>query len=88
MLVLIVTIYWFEVPMRGSIPLLFGMCVIYLFSTLGLGLFISTIANAAAGDRGDLLLPGADDLLSGFIFDREHAKVIQPLRIDSLRYFS
>jgi ABC-2 type transport system permease protein len=44
-LVLIVAIYWFEVPMRGSIPLLFGMCLIYLLSTLGLGLFVSTISQ-------------------------------------------
>jgi ABC-2 type transport system permease protein len=44
-LVLIVAIYWFEVPMRGSIPLLFGMCLIYLLTTLGLGLFVSTISQ-------------------------------------------
>jgi len=31
--------------MRGSIPLLFGMCLIYLLSTLGLGLFVSTISK-------------------------------------------
>jgi ABC-2 type transport system permease protein len=40
-----VALYWFEVPMRGSIPLLFAMSLIYLMCTLGLGLFISTISN-------------------------------------------
>ena len=29
---------WFEVPLRGSVVLLFAMCGVYLLSTLGLGL--------------------------------------------------
>ncbi|HKT81547.1 MAG TPA: ABC transporter permease [Vicinamibacterales bacterium] len=44
-LVLLVAIYWFQVPMRGSVPLLFAMSLIYLLSTLGLGLFVSSISN-------------------------------------------
>ncbi len=35
----------FDVPIKGSIPLLFFFSFIYLFSTLGLGLFIATIAR-------------------------------------------
>ncbi len=31
--------------MRGSIALLFAMCVIDLMSTLGLGLFVSTVSR-------------------------------------------
>lgn len=44
-LVTLVAVYWFEIPLRGSFPLLFGCSLIYLLSTLGLGLFISTISQ-------------------------------------------
>jgi ABC-2 type transport system permease protein len=44
-LVLFVALYWFRVPMLGSVPLLFAMSLVYLLSTLGLGLFISSISN-------------------------------------------
>jgi ABC-2 type transport system permease protein len=90
-LVLIVAIYWFEVPMRGSIPLLFGMCLIYLLSTLGLGLFISTISQtqqqAMMTTIFFFLMPMM--YLSGFIFPIENMPVwIQPLTyLIPLRYF-
>ena len=90
-LVLIVAIYWFEVPMRGSIPLLFGMCVIYLFSTLGLGLFVSTISHtqqqAMMTTIFFFLVPML--YLSGFIFPIENMPSwIQPLTyLIPLRYF-
>src|SRR5215218_4656583 len=41
-LVVAVTVGWFQVPLRGSFALLFAMCFLYVFSTLALGLFIST----------------------------------------------
>ena len=90
-LVLIVSIYWFEVPMRGSIPLLFGMCLIYLLSTLGLGLFVSTISQtqqqAMMTTIFFFLMPMI--YLSGFIFPIENMPVwIQPLTyLIPLRYF-
>jgi ABC-2 type transport system permease protein len=90
-LVLIVAIYWFEVPMRGSIPLLFGMCVIYLLSTLGLGLFVSTISHtqqqAMMTTIFFFLVPML--YLSGFIFPIENMPSwIQPLTyLIPLRYF-
>ena len=90
-LVLIVAIYWFEVPMRGSIPLLFAMCVIYLFSTLGLGLFVSTISQtqqqAMMTTIFFFLMPMM--YLSGFIFPIENMPSwIQPLTyLIPLRYF-
>jgi ABC-2 type transport system permease protein len=37
--------FWFRVPMLGSIPLLFGLSVLFILTTLGLGLFISTVAR-------------------------------------------
>ena len=45
-IVLAVAHYWFGVPMVGSIPLLFGLSALFVLTTLGLGLFISTIAKS------------------------------------------
>lgn len=90
-LVLIVSIYWFEVPMRGSIALLFGMCLIYLLSTLGLGLFVSTISKtqqqAMMTSIFFFLMPMI--YLSGFIFPIENMPSwIQPMTyLIPLRYF-
>ena len=90
-LVLIVAIYWFEVPMRGSIPLIFAMSFIYLLSTLGLGLFVSTISNtqqqAMMTTTFFFLTPMI--YLSGFIFPIENMPGwIQPLTyLIPLRYF-
>jgi ABC-2 type transport system permease protein len=90
-LVLIVAIYWFEVPMRGSIPLLFGMCLIYLLSTLGLGLFISTISQTQQQAMMTTIFFFLTPMmyLSGFIFPIENMPVwIQPLTyLIPLRYF-
>lgn len=44
-LVLVITRWWFGVPLRGSVPLLFGMSGLFLLTTLGLGLFVSTISK-------------------------------------------
>ncbi|MBP7777945.1 MAG: ABC transporter permease [Acidobacteria bacterium] len=44
-LVTLVSVYWFEVPFLGSFPLLFACSLMYLLSTLGLGLFVSTISQ-------------------------------------------
>ena len=45
LLVTLVAVFWFEVPFLGSFPLLFACSMIYLLSTLGLGLFVSTISQ-------------------------------------------
>jgi len=44
-LVVLVTTFWFDIPVRGSVPLLFGLCSIFLLTTLGLGLFVSTVSR-------------------------------------------
>jgi len=90
-LVLLVAINWFEVPMRGSITLLFGMCLIYLMSTLGLGLFVSTVSNtqqqAMMTSIFFFLMPMI--YLSGFVFPIENMPAwIQPFTyLIPLRYF-
>ena len=90
-LVLIVAIYWFQVPMRGSIPLLFGMCVIYLLCTLGLGLFVSTISQTQQQAMMTTIFFFLTPMiyLSGFIFPIENMPGwIQPFTyLIPLRYF-
>lgn len=44
--VLTIARFWFNVPMQGSIFLLFGLSGLFILTTLGLGLFVSTIAKS------------------------------------------
>jgi ABC-2 type transport system permease protein len=90
-IVVAVATLWFEVPLRGSLPLLLLMCLVYLLTTLGLGLFISTISStqqqAMMTASFFFLLPMV--FLSGFIFPIENMPAaIQPVTyLIPLRYF-
>ena len=90
-LVVAVAVGWFEVPLRGSVPLLLLMCLIYLLTALGLGLFISTISRtqqqAMMTAAFFFFLPMV--FLSGFIFPIENMPAaIQPITyLIPLRYF-
>ena len=90
-LVLVVAIYWFEVPMRGSVPLLFGLSLVYLLCTLGLGLFVSSVSNtqqqAMLTTVFFFMMPMI--YLSGFVFPIENMPGwIQPVTyLIPLRYF-
>jgi ABC-2 type transport system permease protein len=91
LLVVAVAVGWFEVPLRGSFWLLIAMCLVYLLSTLGLGLFVSTISRtqqqAMMTTSFFFLLPMI--FLSGFIFPIENMPdAIQPFTyLIPLRYF-
>lgn len=68
-LVTVVAVAWFEVPVRGSLLLLFVATGLYLLSTLGIGLFISTISRTqqqALMSTFFFFQPAM--LLSGFVF--------------------
>jgi ABC-2 type transport system permease protein len=90
-LVLGIAVLWFEVPLRGSVTLLFAMTVLYLLTTLGLGLFVSTISatqqQAMMTTIFFLLMPMI--YLSGFIFPIENMPAaIQPVTyLMPLRYY-
>jgi len=90
-LVLAVSIGWFEVPLRGSLALLVAMCVVYLICTLGLGLFVSTISQtqqqAMMTAAFFFMIPMV--FLSGFVFPIENMPdVVQPVTyLVPLRYF-
>jgi ABC-2 type transport system permease protein len=45
MVVLAIAHYWFEVPMRGHLLTLWFLSGLFILTTLGLGLFVSTIAK-------------------------------------------
>jgi len=62
-------VIWFKIPIRGSVLLLLGSTCIYLLTTLGAGLFISTISSTQqeASMSIFLFLP-VMNLLSGFAF--------------------
>jgi ABC-2 type transport system permease protein len=91
MIVLVVIVFWFQVPLRGSFWLLLGMSSIYLLTTLGLGLFISTISNTQqqAMMTSTFFFMTPMMYLSGFVFPIENMPAwIQPLTfLIPLRYF-
>jgi ABC-2 type transport system permease protein len=91
MIVLLVIIFWFQVPLRGSFWLLLAMSCIYLLTTLGLGLFISTIAHTQqqAMMTSTFFFMTPMMYLSGFIFPIENMPAwIQPITfLIPLRYF-
>lgn len=62
-------IFWFEIPLVGSIPLLLAATCLFLLSTLGIGLFISTVSatqQQAMMTTFFFILPFF--MLSGFVF--------------------
>lgn len=72
LLVLLVMVFVFGVPIRGSLALLLALVLLFLFTALGLGLLISTVASTqlqAIQIAFIILLPSI--LLSGFVFPRE-----------------
>jgi ABC-2 type transport system permease protein len=91
LLVVTVAVFWFEVPLRGSPVLLLAMTFVYLLSTLGLGLFVSTISatqqQAMLTTTFFFLMPMV--LLSGFVFPIENmpAAVQAITYVLPLRYF-
>jgi ABC-2 type transport system permease protein len=91
LLVVAVAVFWFEVPLRGSVLLLFAMSLIYVLCTLALGLFISTISETQqqAMMTATFFFLTPMIYLSGFIFPIENMPaVIQPFTyLIPLRYF-
>ncbi|MBL7802372.1 MAG: ABC transporter permease [Saprospiraceae bacterium] len=73
LIVVLLGMFVFGMPLRGSVLLLAGECFLYMFVSLSLGIFISTRANTqiAALFMSGLGLMMPTMLLSGFIFPRE-----------------
>jgi len=68
-LITAVALLWFRVPFQGSFPLLLLAGLLYLLSTLGLGLLISTVSNTQQEAMlSSFLVAMPMILLSGFMF--------------------
>ncbi len=83
-------VLWFDIPLRGNIFfLLFATCI-YLFTTLGIGLFISTISSTQQeANMSVFLFYMPTVLLSGFSYPISNMpRVIQWFTIfNPMRYF-
>ena len=89
-LVTIVGVFWFQIPLRGSVPLLLLATALYLVAILGIGLLISTISGTqqqAMMTTFFFFFPAM--LLSGFAFPIENMP--EPVQwvtyVNPLRYF-
>jgi ABC-2 type transport system permease protein len=85
-----VGLYWFDIPMRGSFPLLLLGTSLFLLSTLGIGLFISTVSatqQQAMMTTFFFFFPAM--LLSGFVYPIANMpEAVQWLTfVNPLRYF-
>jgi ABC-2 type transport system permease protein len=68
-LITILGVFWFHIPLRGNLLLLLFSTCIYLFTTLGIGLFISTIsATQQEAMMSVFLFYMPTVLLSGFAY--------------------
>ena len=91
-LVLAVMIFWFGIEVKGGIPFLFFCSLIFMLSTLGLGLFVSTISKtqqqAMVTSAFLVIMPMI--FLSGFAFPIESMpKIIEYVTyIIPLKYFT
>ncbi|MDQ7842170.1 MAG: ABC transporter permease [Armatimonadota bacterium] len=71
-LALLIGAYWFRVPIRGSLALLYGLTLVFYLATLGQGILVSTVSRTqrqAMQAAFFIFLPTI--LLSGFMFPRE-----------------
>ena len=65
--------FWFQVEFRGNLLLFLALSFLFLFSSLGLGMLISTVSTSqmqAMQTMVLILLPSI--ILSGFMFPREN----------------
>ncbi|MFA5286822.1 MAG: ABC transporter permease [Candidatus Omnitrophota bacterium] len=89
-LITILGVLWFHIPLRGNLLLLLFSTCIYLFTTLGIGLFISTISSTQQEAMMSVFLFYMPTiLLSGFAYPINNMpKVIQWFTFfNPLRYF-
>ncbi|HXD11126.1 MAG TPA: ABC transporter permease [Anaerolineales bacterium] len=86
--VLIIGHWWFHVPIRGNLGLIFALSGLFLLSSLGIGLFASTIANTQQEAFITVMVTMLPSIfLSGFFFPIEampkflqYVSAIVPLR--------
>ena len=69
-LVLIVAVYFFQVPLRGSLPALLILSLLFIIVGLGLGIFVSSVSKTQqqATMTAQFLIIFPMMILSGFVF--------------------
>ncbi len=90
LLVSLLGVLWFDVPIRGSVPLLAAAATFFLMTTLGTGLLISTVSRTQQQAMMSVFFVYFPCmLLSGFMFPIENMPL--PVRYltyaNPLRYF-
>jgi ABC-2 type transport system permease protein len=89
-LVLLLSRHWFEVPIRGSVLLLFGTAVPWVLCTLGLGLLVSIVSRTQQQAMLTAVFLVMMPLIyfSGFVFPIETMpRLVQPLtEVDPLTH--
>lgn len=86
--VLLIGHWWFKVPIRGDLGLIFALSGLFLISSLGIGLFASTVANTQQEAFITVMVTMLPSIfLSGFFFPIEampqflqYVSAIVPLR--------
>ena len=69
--IVVLGVFVFKVPFQGSFLLFMGLAMVYVFSGLGLGLLISTIAkNSKQAQQIVMMMMFIGIVLGGFIFPR------------------
>jgi len=65
--IIVMIVYWFEIPLRGSIPALYAGLFAFILSAVGIGLMISSISvTQQQGLMGAFLFLVPSVILSGF----------------------
>jgi ABC-2 type transport system permease protein len=80
--VLLVMVFGFGIPIRGSVPLLIGLSGLFLLTSLGLGLFLSTISRTQqqAMMVGQFFILQPMMYLSGYVFPVDNMpKILQAI---------
>ena len=88
--ILLMAVYWFEVPLRGSLGALYLGMFLFLLSAVGIGLMISSLAvTQQQGMLGAFLFLVPAVILSGFATPISNMpEVVQHLTlINPMRYF-
>jgi ABC-2 type transport system permease protein len=69
--VLTLGVIWFGVPFSGSLSLFFAMSLLFMFSSLGLGILVSTVsANQRQAQQLTMMINLPSMMLSGYVFPR------------------
>jgi ABC-2 type transport system permease protein len=85
-----IAVFWFRVPLRGSMLLLFVATTLYLLSTLGFGLLISTVSRTQQqAMMSSFMFTFPAMLLSGFAFpiDNMPPAIQVATYLNPLRYY-